>query len=156
MPTREWLQGKRTFTINQIHHCIFIGCIPDGGVLWQLKNLRKLLLTSALGLLLQNCGGGGGGGATNFVNNIVSELDGSGTIAQSYFSNISNLNSVLSQLGGVGSLQSVFTSPNSKDIENARQLNTIVGNAETLWSQSIALIEAQSPSKATIRDIQQQ
>ena len=41
----------------------------------------------------------------------------------------------------------MFTSPNSKDIENAQQLNTIVGNAETLWAQSIALIEAQGPKR---------
>jgi hypothetical protein len=112
------------------------------------NSLRKLLLTSAMGLLLQNCGGGGGGGgATSFVNNIVSELDGSSSLVSAYYTNISDLNSIVSQLGGVGSLQSVFTSPNSKDIENAQQLNTIVGNAETLWSQSIALIEAQGPKK---------
>ena len=90
---------------------------------------------------------GGGGGVNNFVDNVVSELDGSGSIAQSYYSNISSLNSILSQLGGVGSLQSVFTSPNSKDIQNAQQLNTIVSNAETLWAQSIALIEMQGPKK---------
>lgn len=111
--------------------------------------IRKLLLTSAMGLLLQNCGGGGGGGggATNFVDNIVSELDGSSSLVLAYYSNIDNLNSIVSQLGGVGSLQSVFTSPNSKDIENAQQLNNIVGNAETLWAQSIALIEAQGPKR---------
>jgi len=101
-----------------------------------------------MGLLLQNCGGGGGGGgATGFIDNIVSELDGSSSLVSSYYTNISNLNSIVSQLGGVGSLQSVFTSPNSKDIENARQLNTIATNAQTLWSQSIALIEAQGPKK---------
>jgi subtilisin family serine protease len=110
------------------------------------NSLRKLLVTSAMGLLLQNCGGGGGG-ATSFVDNIVSELDGSSSLVSAYYTNISDLNSIVSQLGGVGSLQSVFTSPNSKDIENAQQLNTIVGNAETLWSQSIALIEAQGPKK---------
>ena len=112
------------------------------------SKLKKLLLTSAMGLLLQNCGGGGGGGgATGFIDNIVSELDGSSSLVSSYYDNISNLNSIVSQLGGVGSLQSVFTSPNSKDIENARQLNTIATNAQTLWSQSIALIEAQGPKK---------
>ena len=90
---------------------------------------------------------GGGGGVNNFVDNVVSELDGSGSIAQSYYTNISSLNSILSQLGGVGSLQSVFTSPNSRDIQNAQQLNTIVSNPETLWAQSIALIEMQGPKK---------
>ena len=48
---------------------------------------------------------GGGGGVNNFVDNVVSELDGSGSTAQSYYSNISSLNSILSQLAGVGSLQ---------------------------------------------------
>ncbi len=67
------------------------------------SKLKKLLLTSAMGLLLQNCGGGGGGGgATGFVDNIVSELDGSSSLVSSYYDNISNLNSIVSQLGGVG------------------------------------------------------
>ncbi len=98
-------------------------------------------------MLMMSACGGGGGGVNNFVDNVVSELDGTGSIAQSYYSNISSLNSILSNLGGVGSLQSVFTSPNSKDIQNAQQLNTIVSNAESLWSQSIALIETQGPKK---------
>ena len=106
------------------------------------------MLSTALAGTLTACGGGGGGGgATGFVDNIVSELDGSSSLVSSYYSNISALSSVITNMGGAGSLQAVFTSPNSKDIENARQLSTIVGNAQSLWSESIALIEAQSPSK---------
>jgi len=111
------------------------------------KKLRNILLSTALAGTLTACGGGGGGGGTPFVENIVSELDGSSSLVSSYYSNISNLNTVVSNLGGWGSLQAVFTSPNSKDIENAKQLNNIVGNAQTLWAQSIALIEQQSPTK---------
>ena len=112
-----------------------------------IKKFRNLLLSTALAGTLTACGGGGGGGATGFVDNIVSELDGSSSLVSSYYSNISALSSVISNMGGAGSLQAVFTSPNSKDIENARQLSTIVGNAQSLWSESIALIESQSPSK---------
>ena len=106
-----------------------------------IKKFRNLLLSTALAGTLTACGGGGGGGgAVPFVENIVSELDGSSSLVSSYYSNISALNSVITNMGGVGSLQAVFTSPNSKDIENAKQLSTIVGNAQTLWSDSIALI----------------
>ena len=53
-------------------------------------------------MLMMSACGGGGGGVNNFVDNVVSELDGTGSIAQSYYSNISSLNSILSNLGGVG------------------------------------------------------
>ncbi len=49
--------------------------------------------------LLSNCGGGGGASVQNFVDNIVSELDGSSSLVSSYYNNISNLNSVLSNNG---------------------------------------------------------
>ena len=108
----------------------------------KIKYLAVFLVMS-----LTACGGGGGSGASRFVENIVSELDGSSSLVSSYYSNIRSLNSIITNMGGVGSLQAVFTSPNSKDIENAKQLSTIVSNAQTLWSESIALIEAQRPSK---------
>ena len=42
---------------------------------------------------LTACGGGGGSGASRFVENIVSELDGSSSLVSSYYSNIRSLNS---------------------------------------------------------------
>lgn len=94
--------------------------------------------------LLSNCGGGGGAAVQNFVDNVVSELDGSSILVNSYYNNISSLNSVLSN---IGSIQSVFTNPNSKDIDNAKALKQIVNNAETLWAQSTTLIDQQSAKK---------
>jgi len=111
------------------------------------RNIRNLLLTSAMSLLLTNCGGGGAGGGQNFVDNIVSELDGSGSLISGYYSNINALNTVLSNIGNVGSIQSVFTNPNSKDIENAKTLKQIVTNAENLWKDTQILLQQQSASK---------
>jgi len=110
-------------------------------------NIRNLLLTSAMSLLLTNCGGGGGGGGKSFVDNVVSELDGSGSLISGYYSNINALNTVLSNIGNVGSIQSVFTNPNSKDIENAKTLKQIVTNAENLWKDTQILLQQQSASK---------
>jgi subtilisin family serine protease len=109
---------------------------------FKFKKYLKLLIFL---LLLSNCGGGGGSVAVqNFVDNVVSELDGSYVLVNSYYSNISSLNSVLSN---IDSIQSVFTNPNSKDIENAKALKQIVINAEILWAQSMTLIDLQSVKK---------
>jgi hypothetical protein len=109
---------------------------------FKFKQYLKLLIFLPL---LSNCGGGGGGvSVQNFVDNIVSELDGSSVLINSYYSNISSLNSVLSN---IDSIQSVFTNPNSKDIENAKALKQIVINAEILWAQSMTLIDLQSVKK---------
>jgi hypothetical protein len=60
---------------------------------FKFKQYLKLLIFLPL---LSNCGGGGGGvSVQNFVDNIVSELDGSSVLINSYYSNISILNSVL-------------------------------------------------------------
>ena len=109
-------------------------------------NIRNLLLTSAMSLLLTNCGGGGGSGGQNFAN-IVSELDGSASLVSNYYSNINALNTVLSNIGNVGSIQSVFTNPNSKDIDNAKALKQLVSNAENLWKDTQTLLQQQSASK---------
>jgi len=110
------------------------------------KNIRNLLLTSAMSLLLTNCGGGGGGAVNtvnNFVDNIVSELEGSEGIVSSYRDTLGSFNSIISG-GDLGSLQAVFTNPNSKDIQKAAQFLNIVNEAETLWAQTEALIDSKS------------
>ena len=104
------------------------------------KYLKLLILLP----LISNCGGGGGAAVQNFVDNVVSELDGSSILVNSYYNNIANLNSILSN---IGSIQSVFTNPNSKDIDNAKALKQIVNNAETLWAQSTKLIDQQNVKK---------
>ena len=110
------------------------------------KNIRKLLLTSAMSLLLTNCGGGGGGAVNivnDFVDNVVSELEGSEGIVTGYKNTLGSFNSIISG-GDLGSLQAVFTNPNSKDIQKAAQFLNIVKEAETLWSQTEALIDSKS------------
>ena len=114
-------------------------------------NLKNLLLTTSLSLLLANCGGGGGGGGGPIpvpnVPNIISELDGSAPIISSYYSNISKLNDVVSSISNLSTIQSVLTGPNSKDIENAKTLSQLVTNAEKLWFDTSALLAKQSASK---------
>ena len=110
------------------------------------RNIRKLLLTSAMSLLLTNCGGGGGGAVNivnDFVDNVVSELEGSEGIVTGYKNTLGSFNSIISG-GDLGSLQAVFTNPNSKDIQKAAQFLNIVKEAETLWSQTEALIDSKS------------
>lgn len=111
------------------------------------KNIKNLLLTTALSVLLTNCGGGGGGGAVNtvnnFVDNVVSELEGSEGIVSGYRDTLGTFNSIISG-GDLGSLQAVFTNPNSKDIQKAAQFLNIVSEAETLWAQTEALIDSKS------------
>ena len=109
-------------------------------------NIRNLLLTSAMSLLLTNCGGGGGGAVNtvnNFVDNVISELEGSEGIVTGYKNTLGSFNSIISG-GDLGSLQAVFTNPNSKDIQKAAQFLNIVKEAETLWSQTEALIDSKS------------
>ena len=100
-----------------------------------------------MGLLLQNCGGGGGGGGavqttTNFVNNTVSQLDGSASILSSYSSNISALQSILSG-GNLGGLSDVFTAPTTTDKQRASELLSIISNSRSIWTQVSALIDSQ-------------
>ena len=109
------------------------------------KNIKNLLLTTALSVLLTNCGGGGGAVNTvnNFVDNVVSELEGSEGIVSGYRDTLGTFNSIISG-GDLGSLQAVFTNPNSKDIQKAAQFLNIVKEAETLWAQTEALIDSKS------------
>ena len=98
-----------------------------------------------MSLLLTNCGGGGGAvnKVNDFVDNVVSELEGSEGIVTGYKNTLGSFNSIISG-GDLGSLQAVFTNPNSKDIQKAAQFLNIVKEAETLWSQTEALIDSKS------------
>jgi subtilisin family serine protease len=115
-----------------------------------IKKFRNILLSTALAGTLTACGGGGGGGGavntvTNFVDNTVSQLAGSESIVNSYSSTLSTFNSLLS--GGDLSMLSAITSPDTKTRQSASNILTTISSAETLWSQTTALIDAQSTDR---------
>ena len=96
---------------------------------------------------LTACGGGGGGpGAvstvTNFVQDDLSSLTGSESIISSYSSLLSGFNSSISS-GNIANLSAIITGPTDEDIEKAGSLLTMLDQAESLWSQTIDLIESQ-------------
>jgi len=112
------------------------------------NNLRKLLLTSAMGLMLQNCGGGGGGAVgtvTSFVDDTVSQLAGSESIVSSYSATLSTFQSLIS--GGDLSSLSAITNPDAKTKQSASTILSTITSAETLWSQTVALINSQSTDR---------
>jgi subtilisin family serine protease len=115
-----------------------------------IKKFRNILLSTALAGTLTACGGGGGGGGavntvTNFVDNTVSQLAGSESIVNSYSSTLSTFNSLLS--GGDLSMLSAITSPDTKTRQSASNILTTISSAETLWSQTVTLINAQSTDR---------
>ena len=95
---------------------------------------------------LTACGGGGSGGAvgtvTNFVTEDLSNLAGSESIINSYSSLLSGFNSTISS-GNFTNLSAIITGPNEQDISKANNLLTMLNQAETLWSQTLTLIESQ-------------
>ena len=95
---------------------------------------------------LTACGGGGSGGAigsvSNFVQDDLSSLTGSESIITSYSSLLSGFNSTISS-GNLAGLSAIITGPTEKDITKAGNLLTMLDQAETLWSQTIDLIESQ-------------
>jgi subtilisin family serine protease len=113
------------------------------------KTFRNLILTTALATTLTACGGGGGGGAvstvTNFVDNTVSQLAGSESIVSSYSSTLSTFNSLIS--GGDISTLSAITNPDAKTKQSASTILSTITSAETLWSQTVALIDSQSTDR---------
>ena len=92
------------------------------------------------------CGGGGSGGAvgtvTDFVTEDLSNLAGSESIINSYSSLLSGFNSTISS-GNFTNLSAIITGPNEQDISKANNLLTMLNQAETLWSQTLTLIESQ-------------
>ena len=95
---------------------------------------------------LTACGGGGGGGAIGSVNDFVQEdlssLSGSESIINSYSTLLSGFNNTISS-GNLANLSAIITGPTEKDISKAGNLLTMLNEAETLWAQTIDLIESQ-------------
>ena len=110
------------------------------------KKLRKAFLATTAALTLTACGGGGGSGAvgtvTDFVTEDLSSLAGSESIINSYSSLLSGFNSTISS-GNFANLSAIITGPNEQDISKANNLLTMLNQAETLWSQTLTLIESQ-------------
>ena len=111
--------------------------------------LRKVLLSTALATTLAGCGGGGGGSGAGTVNDFVqgdlSNLSGSSSIVSSYSSLLSTFQSTISS-GNYSSLQAVLTGPDADDIATANTLLTMLGQAETLWTQTEELIASKDDS----------
>ena len=107
------------------------------------SKVKNTVLAGLAGLTLTACGGGGGGGAvstvSNFINNDVTNLDGSASIVSSYSSLISGFQSTISS-GDISAIQGVITGPDENDIAQANTLLTQLSSAETLWAQTEDLI----------------
>ncbi len=95
---------------------------------------------------LTACGGGSGGGAissvSDFVQDELSSLTGSESIISSYSSLLSGFNSTISS-GNLATLSDIITGPTEKDIAKAGNLLSMLNQAETLWDQTVDLIESQ-------------
>jgi len=112
------------------------------------SKVKNTVLAGLAGLTLTACGGGGGGGGavstvSNFINNDVTNLDGSASIVSSYSSLISGFQSTISS-GDISAIQGVITGPDENDIAQANTLLTQLSSAETLWAQTEDLIASQS------------
>ena len=112
-----------------------------------ISKFRKFIIGTALCTTLSACGGGSGGGpvatvVNTFINDDFSNLTGSESIINSYSSLLSGFQSTISS-GNYSSLSAILTGPDSEDIAKANQLLTMLNQAETLWSQTLDLIESQ-------------
>ena len=103
-------------------------------------------MSGVMATTLTACGGGGSGGAigsvSDFVQEDLSSLTGSESIISSYSNLLSGFNSTISS-GNLANLSAIITGPTEKDITKAGNLLTMLNQAETLWSQTIDLIESQ-------------
>ena len=111
-----------------------------------MRKAKNILLSGVLATTLTACGGGGGGGAigsvSSFVQEDLSSLTGSESIISSYSSLLSGFNSTISS-GNLAGLSAIITGPTEQDITKAGNLLTMLNQAETLWTQTIDLIESQ-------------
>ena len=111
------------------------------------SKFRKFIIGTALCTTLSACGGGSGGGpvatvVNTFINDDFSNLTGSESIINSYSSLLSGFQSTISS-GNYSSLSAILTGPDSEDIAKANQLLTMLNQAETLWSETLELIDSQ-------------
>ena len=108
--------------------------------------LKNTALTTVMATTLTACGGGGGGGAIGIVDNFVQDdltnLVGSESIINSYSSLLTGFNSTISS-GNFASLSALVTDPTDEDISKANTLLSMLEQAETLWTQTLNLIESQ-------------
>ena len=110
-----------------------------------MKKIRNILLSGAMATTLTACGGGGSGAinsVSSFVQEDLSSLTGSESIISSYSSLLSGFNSTISS-GNLAGLSAIITGPTQKDITKAGSLLTMLDQAETLWTQTLDLIELQ-------------
>ena len=111
------------------------------------SKLKNTLLAGVAGLTLTACGGGGGGGAVgdvgNFIQNDLTNLNGSASLVSSYSTLLSDFQSVVSD-GDISAIQGVITGPDEQDIAQANSLLTQLATAERLWSETEDLISQQS------------
>jgi len=108
--------------------------------------MKKTIVGGLLALSLSACGGGGSSGVstvTNFVQNDLTNLSGSGSIVSSYSSLLSSFQSTVSG-GEYSTIQAVLTGPNAEDIATANTLLGQLNQAEVLWSVTEDLISQQS------------
>ena len=146
MPERERLQGsQKIIHLHALPILLSIRCICCGEHII-VRKTRNILLSGILATTLTACGGGGGGGAIGSVNDFVQEdlssLSGSESIINSYSTLLSGFNNTISS-GNLANLSAIITGPTEKDISKAGNLLTMLNEAETLWAQTIDLIESQ-------------
>ena len=82
------------------------------------------------------------GAVQDFIEKDLSNLSGSESIISSYSSLLTGFNSTISS-GNFASLSAIITGPNDEDITKANTLLTMLDQAESLWSQTLSLIESQ-------------
>jgi hypothetical protein len=116
-----------------------------------MNRFKKILATSIFSLSLSACGGGGGGGSavnviSNFIEQDLTNLNGSELIISDYTNLISNFQNIISN-GEYSSLSAVITGPNSEDIKKANDLLSILNQTEQLWLQTEDLINKQSDNE---------
>lgn len=116
-----------------------------------MNRFKKILATSIFSLSLSACGGGGGGGSavnviSNFIEQDLTNLNGSELIISDYTNLISNFQNIISN-GEYSSLSAVITGPNSEDIKKANDLLSILNQTEQLWLQTEDLINQQSDNE---------
>ena len=111
-----------------------------------MRKFKNIVLAGAMATTLTACGGGGAGGGAgavqDFIEKDLSNLSGSESIISSYSSLLTGFNSTISS-GNFASLSAIITGPNDEDITKANTLLTMLDQAESLWSQTLSLIESQ-------------